>query len=434
MPAISPRADLAVTYRNVSTLVPYAQNSRAHTRPQIKLVAQSIEIYGWTNPILTDEAGNVIAGHARLEAAKLLGLEQVPTICLSHMTAAQKRAYIIADNRMNEIAGGWDRKVLALEHQAIRLMDLTFDLSLTGFSLDDVEIMIDGLTVCREDESAQPDRSRPAISQLGDLWILGEHKILCGNALLPSSFEALLGDERAQLVIADAPYNVRVNGNVSGSGKHPEFAMASGEMNRAEFTAFLTTTFENLVTFSVDGSIHFLFMDWRHLAEMVEATAQYAEMKNLVCWNKQSAGMGTFYRSKHELIWTMKNGTSRHINNFGLGDKGRHRTNVWDYPGLAGWTANRAQDLAMHPTVKPVVMIADALKDCSRKGGIVFDCFGGSGTTLIAAEQTGRRARLIELDPAYVDVTIRRWETDTGLKAVLDQNESSFTQIKKEGR
>lgn len=317
-------------------------------------------------------------------------------------------------------------------------MDPEFDLSSTGFSLDDVEIMIDGLTVCGEDAPAPapaaPDRSRPAISKVGDLWTLGDHKILCGDALQPSSFEALLGAERAQVVIADGPYNVRINGNVSNSGKHPEFVMASGEMSRDEFADFLTAAFANLIAFSVDGSVHFLFIDWRHLAEMVLATVQYAEMKNLIIWNKQSAGMGSFYRSKHELVWTMKNGTARHINNFGLGEKGRHRSNVWDYAGLAGGTAGRAEDLAMHPTVKPVAMIADALKDCSKKGGIVLDCFGGSGTTLIAAEQNGRRARLIELDPAYVDVTIRRWEADTGGKALLADDERSFIQIEKEGR
>jgi DNA modification methylase len=335
---------------------------------------------------------------------------------------------------MNEIAGGWDRNILALEHQEIRLMDPEFDISSTGFSLDDVEIMIDGLTVGHEDELAPPDRLRPPVSCVGDLWHLGEHKLLCGNALLRASFETLLGDELAQIVITDAPYNVRVDGNVSGQGRHREFVMASGEMSKVEFTGFLKTAFGNLIAFSGNGSIHLLFMDWRHMAEMVEATAQYTEQKNLICWNKQSAGMGTFYRSKHELIWAMKNGTARHINNFGLGEKGRHRTNVWDYPGLAGWTADRASELAMHPTVKPVALIADALKDCSKKGGIVLDCFGGSGTTLVAAEQTGRRARLIELDPAYVDVAIRRWEADTGGKAFLDQDGRSFTQIEKEAR
>lgn len=425
---------LSVTYCAVTELKPYLQNSRAHTRAQVKLVAESIKSFGWTNPILVDDEANVIAGHARLEAAKLLGMSTVPTILLSNMTPAQKRAYIIADNRMNEIAGDWDRNVLALEHQAIRLMDAEFDLSSTGFSLDDVEIMIDGLTICRDDTPVEPDRSRPVVSTAGDLWVLGDHKILCGDATLPTSFAALLGEERAQVVIVDGPYNVRINGNVSGSGKHREFVAGSGEMGREQFADFLGTAFANLIRFSVDGSIHYLFMDWRHIPEMVEATAQYTEMKNLVCWNKQSGGMGTFYRSKHELIWVMKNGTARHINNFGLGEKGRHRTNVWDYPGLAGWTAGRSEQLEMHPTVKPVAMIADALKDCSRKGGIVLDCFAGSGTTLIAAEQTGRRARLIELDPVYVDVTIRRWEADTSGKAFLEQDGRSFTQIEKEGR
>jgi len=430
-PIVSPT--LAVIYRDTSALKPSPQNSRAHTRQQIKIVAQSIDTYGWTNPILIDDDHNVIAGHARLEAAKLLNIMQVPTICLSHMTAVQKRAYIIADNRMNEIAGSWDRKLLALEHQAIRLLDPAFDISCTGFTLDDVEIMIDGLTACHETEPAAPDFSRATVTRAGDLWTLGAHKILCGDALLSSSYEILLGRDRAQVVIADAPYNVRINGNVSGSGKFPEFRMASGEMSREEFIAFLKKAFGHLASFSEDGSIHFLFMDWRHLAEMVEATDHYSEMKNLICWNKQSAGLGTFYRSKHELVWVMKNGTSRHINNFGLGDKGRHRTNVWDYPGLAGWTPGRAEELAMHPTVKPVAMIADALKDCSKKGGIVLDCFGGSGTTLIAAEHTGRRARLIELDPVYVDVTIRRWESDTGGKAILAQDGRSFSEIEKEG-
>ncbi len=434
MKPIPSSSNLAVTYRAITELKPHPQNSRAHTRQQIKLVARSIETYGWTNPILIDDDDNVIAGHARLVAAKSLGMEQVPTICLAQMTPAQKRAYIIADNRMNEVAGTWDRNLLALEHQAIQLMDPSFDLSATGFSLDDVEIMIDGLTPSSEDEPPAPDRLRPAVSRVGDRWTLGDHKILCGDALLASSFEALLGDERAQLVIADAPYNVRINGHASGSGSHPEFGMASGEMSQTEFTAFLTTAFGNLIAFSIDGSIHFLFMDWRHIAEMVDATAQYAEMKNLICWNKRSAGMGTFYRSQHELVWTMKNGSARHINNFGLGEKGRHRTNVWDYPGLAGWTADRSEELAMHPTVKPVAMFADALKDCSKKGGIVLDCFGGSGTTLMAAEQTKRRAHLIEIDPSYVDVTIRRWESDTGGKAFLDNDGRSFTQIEKEGR
>lgn len=426
-------APLAVIYRELGSLKAYPQNSRAHTKAQIKKVAQSIETYGWTNPILIDNEGNVIAGHARLDAAKLLGMTQVPTICLSHMSAAQKRAYIIADNRMNEIAGTWDRNILALEHQAIQLMDPSFEITSTGFCLDDVEIMIDGLTTGKEGKANLPDRVGPAVAKVGDIWRLGDHRICCGNALYPSTYFRLMGSERAQIVIADPPYNVRINGNVSSRGKHREFAMASGEMSTSEFTDFLEDAFAQLIAFSDDGSIHFLFIDWRHIREMTDATAQYAEMKNLICWRKQSAGMGTFYRSQHELIWVMKNGSRPHINNFGLGEKGRHRSNVWDYPGLAGWTAGRSDELAMHPTVKPVAMFADALKDCSKKGGIVLDCFGGSGTSLIAAQQTGRKARIIELDPAYVDVMIRRWQTETAGKAFLEQDDRSFDEVEREG-
>ena len=425
---------LVVTYKRSADLKPHNQNSRTHTRTQVKAVARSIETYGWTNPILVDENDQLIAGHARLEAAKLLGLIDVPTICLAHMTLVQKRAYVIADNRMNEIAGSWDRKILALEHEAICLLDPSFDITNTGFSLQDIEIIIDGQTGCAEDEVALPAPNSSPVSALGDLWLLGEHKLLCGNALHPDSFEALMGDERAQLVLTDPPYNVRINGNVARKGRHREFLMASGEMTSDQFTVFLTQALSNLRKFSSDGSIHYLFMDWRHMAEMGAATAQYSEMKNLICWNKESAGMGAFYRSKHELIWVMKNGSGRHINNFGLGEKGRHRTNVWDYAGLAGWAPSRSEDLAMHPTVKPVAMIADALKDCSQRNGIVLDCFGGSGTTLMAAERTGRRARLIELDPLYIDVIIRRWEADTGRKAILAQEDRTCTEVEKENR
>ncbi len=425
---------LAVAYRPATELKPHSQNPKTHSSKQIDLVVRSIENFGWTNPILIDGDGNVIAGHCRLEAAKRMGIKEVPTICLSHMTAAQKRAYIIADNRLTEVAGSWDRKLLALEHEAIQLLDSAFDLTLTGFDGEEIQIFSDSLLEGREDVVPEPDRTKPAVSQVGDLWILGEHRILCGDALTPESFERLLAGEKAQICIVDGPYNLPINGHVSGSGKHAEFVNASGDMSRAEFIQFLTQAFALLITHSLDGSMHYLFIDWRHVPEMVEATRQYTEFKNLIVWNKHSAGLGTFYRSKHELIFLMKNGRGRHINNFGLGEKGRHRTNVWDYPGLSGWTPDRKAELEMHPTVKPLAMIADALKDCSRKGGLVLDCFGGSGTTLIAAEQTKRRARLIELDPAYVDVTISRWQTDTGGKAILSDSGVSFDSVKRKGR
>lgn len=422
-----------IEMRKPAELQPDPMNSRLHPEKQLKQVVKSIKEFGWTNPILVDEHDSVLAGHLRLLAATELGLEQVPAIRLSHMTDAQKRAYIIADNRIAENAG-WDRKLLALEHQRIEVLDPTLELSVTGFDHDEIEVLFDNLLTPREDQVAARDLSKPPVSRLGDLWRLGEHRLLCGDALLPASFEQLLGDEKAQVVVADAPYNLRINGYVTTKRRHREFAMASGEMTTEAFTEFLTTAFGNLIRFSRDGAIHYLFMDWRHLGEMVQATAQYDELKNVICWDKGSAGLGTFYRSRHELIFVTKTGKAKHINNFGLGEKGRHRSNVWGYPGLNGWAPDRQNDLALHPTVKPVSMIADALRDCSKKGGVVLDCFGGSGTTLIAAEQTGRRARLIELDPHYVDVTLRRFEAATGEKALLDHDGRSFEQIEKEGR
>jgi DNA modification methylase len=300
--------------------------------------------------------------------------------------------------------------------------------------LDEIQVLLDNEILTDQDPVPDVDPCGAAVSRHGDMWRLGEHLLLCGDALSTEPYERLLAGEKAQLVIADAPYNVRINGNVTSKSLHREFLMASGEMSSKDYTDFLTRAFANLITFSEDGSIHFLFIDWRHLAELLAAGEQFTELKNLICWNKQTAGMGSFYRSQHELIFAFKNGSKPHINNFGLGEKGRHRSNIWDYPGLSGWGRARDSELAMHPTVKPLAMIADAIKDCSKKNGIVLDCFGGSGTTLIAAERTGRRARLIELDPLYVDVIIRRFEAATGRKALLDHCGRSFESVASDGR
>lgn len=427
-------AGLEVRYVALTTLKPHPQNANTHDAKQVARIARSVRDYGWTVPVLIDEEGLVLAGHGRLLAAAKLGLEQVPTICLGHLTAAQKRAYIIADNRLAEIGGTWDRKLLASEHDAIRLLDPEFDLTATGFDTDEIQVMFDSLVELDEDQPREPDRSRPAVAQLGDLWHLSEHRLYCGSALERASYETLLGGEQAQLVITDAPYNVRINGHCVGKGKHREFVMASGEMTRTEFAEFLTHAFAQLISFSQDGSLHFLFMDWRHMAEMVLATSQYTEQKNLIIWDKQVAGMGSFYRSQHELLWVMKNGTAKHINNFELGQNGRHRTNVWGYQGMSGASPERNELLALHPTVKPLSLISDAILDCSKKDGLVLDCFSGSGTTIMAAERTGRRAAAIELDPAYVDVAIERWQADTGQKAMLADTGRSFDQIQKEGR
>ena len=432
---LSPQINgLQVTYRPRTALKPHPQNPNTHSAKQVELIARSIRDFGWTNPIIIDEDDKVLAGHGRLLAAASIGIDMVPTICVAHFSPAQRRAYVILDNRLSEVGGTWNRRLLALEHEAIQLLDPEFDLTSTGFELDDIAIMFDNLNDISEDRTPEPDRKGPAVAKVGDLWLLGHHRLYCGDARMAASFEALLGTEKAQMVIVDAPYNVRIGGNCVAEGKHREFIMASGEMTRTEFADFLTGVFAHLITFSVDGSLHYLFMDWRHMAEMVLATSQYAEQKNLIVFDKISAGMGTCYRSQHELIWLMKNGTGPHINNFLLGQKGRHRTNVWSYPGLNGAVPDRQKLLALHPTVKPLALISDAIKDCSKTGGLILDCFAGSGTIIMAAERTGRRAAAMELDAHYVDVAIRRWQADTGQKAVLAHDGRSFGELEQKGR
>lgn len=417
----------------VADLRPHDRNPRTHSKKQVEQIAESIRRFGFTNPVLVDKEGQVIAGHGRIEAAKLLGMARVPVLRLEHMTEAEKRAYIIADNRLAELAG-WDNDLLALELAAVAELDSDFDLALTGFDVAEIEALLNGLETGeqQEEEPVQIDEHAPVVSRVGDLWRLGDHALICGDATDPEVYRRLLDHEKAQMIFTDPPYNVPVNGHICGLGKvqHDEFVMASGEMTEEQFSTFLRTVTSNLAAFSDDGSIHYVCMDWRHMGELLAAgRSAYSEFKNLVIWNKDNGGMGAFYRSKHELVFVFKSGSAPHINNFGLGQHGRYRTNVWDYAGVNSLKADRDEELAMHPTVKPVAMVADAMRDCSRRGGIVLDAFSGSGTTIIAAEQTGRRARAIELDPRYVDVAIRRWQQLTGGKATLAGSDSTFDEL-----
>lgn len=427
--------DLQVRLLPVTSLKPHASNPRTHSPKQLRQIAESIKEFGFSSPILTDSNGGVIAGHGRLEAAKLLGLEMVPTIPLAELSEAQKRAYILADNRIAEKAG-WDQELLTLELKYITELDLDFDLTVTGFETAEIDLLINPLNSATGgqdgDEFYDVDRVQPTVSQLGDLWLLDEHRLLCGDATESSSFAQLLDGRRAQMVFTDPPYNVAISGNVCGLGnvQHREFVMASGEMTEAQFSGFLEKNFRLLVQNSKDGSIHFICMDWRHVYELVTAGRNvYTELKALCVWNKTNGGMGAFYRSKHELIFVFKNGTAAHVNNVELGRFGRNRTNVWDYAGVNTFREGRLEDLAAHPTVKPVSMIADAILDCSKRGAIVLDCFGGSGTTLIAAEKTGRRAAVMEIDGAYVDVAIRRYEKATGKRATHAASGMTFADV-----
>jgi DNA modification methylase len=420
----------------VDALRPYPRNPRTHSRKQIRQIADSIQEFGFCNPVLVDDNDQIIAGHGRVEAAKRLGMETVPTVRLSHLTEAQKRAYIIADNRLAELAH-WDREILAIELQNLTAEDLDFDIEVVGFETGEIDVLIeelgDGDKLDDEADLIPPvDDKGPAVTRPGDLWTLGEHRLLCGDATKAEDCGYLLGRRKAQMVFTDPPYNVPIDDHVCGLGsvRHDDFAMAAGEMSETEFIRFLETVLGHMAAVSADGSLHFICMDWRHLFELLTAgRAVYSDFKNVCVWNKTNGGMGSLYRSKHELVLVFKKGAAPHINNVSLGRNGRYRSNVWDYPGINALGRGREARLAMHPTVKPVALVADAIKDCSKRRGRILDPFAGSGTTLIAAERTGRRCAAMELEPRYVDVTIRRWQAVTGGEAVHAVTGTPFSDL-----
>jgi DNA modification methylase len=424
----------SIEERPISALRPYAGNARTHSKRQIRQLMDSITRFGFTNPVLVGEDDTIVAGHGRVVAAERLGMTHVPTVRLSHLTEAERRAYVIADNKL-ALNAGWDQDLLAIELQG--LIDLEFDIELTGFSLAEVDLVLDSAS---ERNASGPDGPADAIppyptvavSRRGDLWQLGRHRLLCGDARMAADYATLLDGERVDIVFTDPPYNVPVDGHVCGLGRvrHREFAMGAGEMSEEAFTRFLAETLGAAADTCRDGAIAFVCMDWRHMGELLDAGRQvFSELKNLCVWNKTNGGMGTFYRSKHELVFVFKVGEAPHVNTFGLGETGRYRTNVWDYAGISSLGAHRDAELAMHPTVKPVALVADAIMDCSKRGNTVLDPFGGSGTTLIAAEKTGRQARLLEYDPAYCDTIVRRWETFTGKRATLAETGEPFEDV-----
>jgi DNA modification methylase len=428
---------LSVVYQDVGALKPRTTNPRTHSKKQIAQIANAIRRFGFINPVLVDDANGIIAGHGRVEAAKAICLDQVPTVRLSAMSEAEIRAYVIADNRLAENAG-WNRALLGLELQYLTELEIDFDVTVTGFDLPEIDLLIGELSLSANDndpaDALVAVAAGPAVTHPGDVWQIGRHRLICGDSTKAETYQQLLGDVRAQMVFTDPPYNVPIAGHVGGLGaiQHREFAMASGEMSQAEFTAFLQSVFGHLATYSVDGAIHFQCMDWRHVAEILAAgTAAYSELKNICVWAKNNGGMGSLYRSQHEFVFVFKSGNAPHINNIELGKHGRYRTNVWNYAGVNSFGGDRA-DLSLHPTVKPVAMVADAIRDCSHRKGIVLDAFIGSGTTLIAAEKTGRRGYGVEIDPAYCDVTIRRLRAVCGLNAVLEATGQSFAKVEAE--
>jgi len=422
------------------TLKPNPRNARTHSKKQIRHIADSIIAYGFTVPVLVDENAVILAGHGRLGAAKLLGLSKVPTIVLEGLSEAKKRALLLADNKIADKAG-WDRQRLAIELPELSelLIAEDLDISVTGFE----PVEIDQIASDFEEDTSDPADavkndwlSAAVVSKPADLWQLGNHRLLCADARNRTDLDRLMDRERAAMAFLDPPYNVKIKSIVGrGRAKHGEFAMASGEMSRTEFVAFLDQTLSNAESLSREGAVHFVCMDWRHIGELIEAgQSVYGNMLNLVVWAKTNGGQGSFYRSQHELIGVFRVGETQHLNNIELGRHGRSRSNVWHYAGVNTFRASRLNELAAHPTVKPVAMVADALKDCTRRGDIVLDIFCGAGTTILAAERVGRRAYTVELEPKYVDVAIRRWQAFTRRDAVCSATGQTFDEIEQERR
>jgi len=407
---------LAVTYRPVDSLVPDPRNARTHPKRQIEQIVASIKSFGFTNPILIDPEGAIIAGHGRLRAAKAMGLAEVPTIVLEGLGEAQKRALRLADNKI-ALGAGWDLDLLKLELAELAVLDV--DLAITGFSTGEIDVALKG--AADPDDEVIPPLPETPCTKPGDIWILGEHRVGCGDgrdlAFLQTVIGQSAGGARAQVdaVFVDPPYNVRINGHANAKGRHREFAMASGEMTDEAFRSFLADSLGACAKLSRDGAVHFVCMDWRHMDDVAAVGRSiHGDLLNLCVWNKSNAGMGSLYRSKHELIFVYKVGQGPHFNAVELGRHGRNRTNVWDYASVNSLAGSRRDDLALHPTVKPTALVADAIQDVTRRGELVLDTFLGSGTTLIAAERTGRRFRGLDIDPAYVDVAVERWSAMTG--------------------
>jgi DNA modification methylase len=423
-PASHPR--LSIAYLPTAKLKLNPKNPRLHSDKQIQQIARSVEAFGFNIPIAVDSNLEVVAGHGRVLAARLLGIAELPTISLEHLTETQLKAFMVADNRLAENSV-WDDRLLAEQLKSLSEVELDFSLDVTGFEIGEIDVIIEGtepaIEGANDPADALPETQEAVqVSQLGDLWLLGRHRLFCGNSLNGDSYSRLMDGRRADMVFTDPPYNVKIAGHATGLGaiQHKNFKMASGEMSESEFTDFLAQVFTLLASNSVDGSLHYVFMDWRHMRETLTAGKQvYSELKNLCIWSKGCGGMGSLYRSAHELVFVFKNGKDSHRNNVQLGQFGRYRTNVWNYPGANSFsrTTEEGNLLELHPTVKPVALVADALMDCTARGDVVLDSFLGSGTTLIAAERTGRVCHGIELDPKYVDTAIRRWQAFTGLIA-----------------
>jgi DNA methylase/ParB-like nuclease domain len=421
---------VAIEYVRLESLVLSAENPRQHSQTQIKELADGILEFGFLVPVVIDDQGCIVAGHARTLAAKWLRMSEVPAIRVRHLSRTQLKAFRLADNKLAQNAS-WDERLLARELMQLTEINLDFPISLTGFSTAEIDVVIQGQKgkiTASDDPTAW---AGPPVCRSGEMWTLGEHRILCGDSTSSESFERLMQGDLAEMVFT--AYNVRIEGNVSGKGKrkHRDFAQGVGEMSSEQFRSFLSSACSHLASHSRDGTLVFLCMDWRHSEDVLMVGKEvFSQLTNIAVWIKDNAGLGSLYRSAHEFVFVFKSGTAPHINNV-EGKHGRNRTNVWRYDSAATAARKGQAVFDLHPTVKPVRMVIDAIMDVSNRGGLVLDCFLGSGTTLIAAEHTGRIFRGIELDPGYVDTAIRRWQILTGKDAVREDG-AIFSELERE--
>jgi DNA modification methylase len=426
---------LEVIELSLDKIEPYDDNPRDHPDEQIAMLKKSVNKHGFNNPVLIGPADDVagkhelIAGHARLQAAKQLGMSTVPAIILSHLDGNERRAYRLADNAI-ALKGDWSMDLLQEEMAFQMEWDLEFDAEALGFEVGEADALAEAFRSEFDEEEEEappaPSRERDAISELGTIWQIGPHRIACGSALDPELWGELMDGREADVVISDMPFNVPVNGHVSSSGQHSEFAQASGEMSEQEFADFVRKAFELQERYARPGSLSYQFIDWRSVELMIrEGRKIYERLINLCVWVKPAAGMGSLYRSRHELVCVFHKGGAPHQNNVELGKHGRFRTNVWEYAGCTGFSEDREDNLAMHPTVKNTQMIADAIMDSTAAGDLVVDAFLGSGTSALAAARTKRHCFGIEIDPHYVDLAVERLLKEVGGDAV-DQKGASF--------
>jgi DNA modification methylase len=435
-PSVAPPIQTEI--RAISELKVNPQNPRIHSPQQIRRLAENIEIFGFLVPLLIDASDQIIAGHARKLACELLGITHVPTIAVKHLSSVQVQALLIAENRLSQLSR-WDEKLLAQQIKSLAEVELDFNLEAIGFEMAEIDLMVQALNSEADDENDDflaENIDLPVISQYGDEWLLGPHRIKVGNSLDAATFNMLMRGEKAAMIFVDHPYNVPVKGHIGGRGgvQHKDFQMASGEMSTTEFTNFLIQSFSLLAAHSKDGALHFICSDWRHLREFITAgEGVYSEQKNLIVWTKTNGGMGSMYRSAHELIFLYKNGSAPHRNNIQLGRYGRYRTNVWQYPGMNSFARKTPEGdlLALHPTIKPTGLIAEAILDCTARKDLVLDSFLGSGSTLLAAELTGRVCFGIDIEPRYIDVSVRRWQAKTGKDAIHGSSGKTFAELER---